>query len=56
MPPAPNSDRSPKEQRGITPTLFYTVLVLIVLAIAAFLLLRPGGKGTGTSSPAATQH
>ncbi len=57
--PTPASDSNPKEPRENKPTLFYAILAIILIGIVAFMVLRPGGTGSGESSPAApktTQH
>ena len=51
-----STDTTPKGQRGISPTLFYTVLVLIILSIAAFLLLRPTSGNPSGSARTTTQR
>ncbi len=57
-PPTGSPHQSPKEQRGIGCTLFVTLLVIIILGIAAFVLMRPGSSSNGANNPSSpmTQH
>ncbi len=49
-------DKSPQDTER-RPTMLIVLLIIIVLGIASFLILRPGGKGTtNQSTPTSSDH